>query len=133
MLLTNGPGCFGSNIQKTIVLNLISSLQLPPLLSSVPDLIYTVLDVVPVLQMKQLVRYLGVKDREIEEAELNNRSCQEAHYQMLRVWVERGSQAGGGGHGGMLHWHLLQELLDVVRKMDLGWAADKLETKYSIQ
>lgn len=126
-------GVSAQTYRKLLYLTLFLPFQLPPLLSSVPDLIYTVLDVVPVLQMKQLVRYLGVKDREIEEAELNNRSCQEAHYQMLRVWVERGSQAGGGGHGGMLHWHLLQELLDVVRKMDLGWAADKLETKYGIQ
>uniref|UniRef100_A0A672G5J5 Tumor necrosis factor receptor superfamily, member 1a n=1 Tax=Salarias fasciatus TaxID=181472 RepID=A0A672G5J5_SALFA len=77
---------------------------------AVSDLIYTVLDLVSALQVKQLVRSLGVNDTEIEQAELDYRSCREAHYQMLRVWAERGSRAGGGGHGGMLHRPLLEEL-----------------------
>lgn len=108
-------------------------LPLSYLPSTAPDLIYTVLDLVPVLQVKQLVRSLGVKDTEIEQAEMDHRSCREAHYQMLRVWAERGSHAGAGGRGGMMHWHLLQELLDEVRKMHLGHAAEELETKYGIQ
>ncbi|KAM9352794.1 tumor necrosis factor receptor superfamily member 1A [Symphorus nematophorus] len=99
-----------------------------PLEIRIPDLIYTVLDLVPVLQVKQLVRALGVRDTEIEQAELDHRSCRECHYQMLRVWAERGSRAGG-----MLHWPLLLQLLDELRKMHLGWAAEELETKYNIQ
>ncbi|XP_036930907.1 tumor necrosis factor receptor superfamily member 1A isoform X2 [Acanthopagrus latus] len=94
----------------------------------IPELIYTVLDLVPVLQVKQLVRSLGVRDTEIEQAELDHRSCREAHYQMLRVWAERGSRAGG-----MLHWPLLHDMLDELRKMHLGQAAEELETKYGIQ
>lgn len=85
-----------------------------------------VLDLVPVLQVKQLVRSLGVKDTEIEQAELDYRSCREAHYQMLRVWAERGSRAGGV-------LPLLPELLDELRKMHLGRAAEELQTKYGIQ
>ncbi|KAM6936736.1 tumor necrosis factor receptor superfamily member 1A [Lycodopsis pacificus] len=104
-----------------------------PLEIKIPDLIYTVLDLVPVLQMKQLVRFLGVKDTEIEQAETDHRSCREAHYQMLRVWAERGSRAGGGGQGRMLHWPLLHDLLDKLRKIHLGQAAEELETKYGIQ
>ncbi|XP_078108766.1 tumor necrosis factor receptor superfamily member 1A isoform X3 [Sander vitreus] len=104
-----------------------------PLEVKIPDLIYTVLDLVPVLQVKQLVRSLGVKDTEIEQAELDHRSCREAHYQMLRVWAERGSRTGGGGRGRMLHSPLLQELLEELRKMHLGRAAEELETKYGIQ
>ncbi|XP_018538257.1 tumor necrosis factor receptor superfamily member 1A isoform X1 [Lates calcarifer] len=105
-----------------------------PLEINISDLIYTVLDLVPVLQVKQLVRILGVRDTEIEQAELDNRSCREAHYQMLRVWAERGSHVGGGGRrGGMLHRPLLQELLDKLRQMHLGRAAEELETKYGIQ
>ncbi|XP_070692066.1 tumor necrosis factor receptor superfamily member 1A [Pempheris klunzingeri] len=104
-----------------------------PLEIKTSGLIYTVLDLVPALQVKQLVRSLGVKDIEIEQAELDHRSCLEAHYQMLRVWIERGSHAGGGGRDGMLHRPLLQELLDELRKMHLGRAAEELETKYSIQ
>ncbi|XP_023282184.1 tumor necrosis factor receptor superfamily member 1A-like isoform X1 [Seriola lalandi dorsalis] len=104
-----------------------------PLEIKITDLIYTVLDLVPVLQVKQLVRTLGVMDTEIEQAEMDHRSCREAHYQMLRVWAERGSRAGGGGRGGMLHWSLMQELSDILRKMHLGRAAEELETKYGIQ
>lgn len=104
-----------------------------PLEIKIPDLIYTVLDQVPVKQVKQLVRLLGVTDTEIEQAEKDHLSCREAHYQMLRVWVERGSPAGGGGRGGFLHWPLLQELLDKLRIMHLGRAAEELEAKYSIQ
>ncbi|XP_044064978.1 tumor necrosis factor receptor superfamily member 1A isoform X2 [Siniperca chuatsi] len=104
-----------------------------PLEIKIPDLIYTVLDLVPVLQVKQLVRFLGVKDTDIEQAELDHRSCREAHYQMLRVWAERGSHTGGEGRGRMLHWPLLQELMDKLRKMHLGRAAEELETKYNIQ
>uniref|UniRef100_A0A672ZYI0 Tumor necrosis factor receptor superfamily, member 1a n=2 Tax=Sphaeramia orbicularis TaxID=375764 RepID=A0A672ZYI0_9TELE len=104
-----------------------------PLEIRTSDLIYTVLDVVPVAQVKQLVRSLNVTDKEIEWAEMDHRSCKEAHYQMLRVWAERGSRTGGGGRGGMLHQPLLQELLDKLRLMHLGQAAEELETKYSIQ
>ncbi|KAF1388084.1 hypothetical protein PFLUV_G00086570 [Perca fluviatilis] len=104
-----------------------------PLEVKIPDLIYTVLDLVPVLQVKQLVRSLGVEDTEIEQAEMDHRSCREAHYQMLRVWAERGSRRGGGGRGRMLHSPLLQELLEELRKMNLGRAAEELETKYGIQ
>lgn len=104
-----------------------------PLEIKIPDLIYMVLDLVPVLQVKQLVRSLGVTDTDIERAEMDHRSCQEAHYQMLRVWAERGSRAGAGGRGGMLHRPLMLELLDKLRKMHLGQAAEELETKYGIQ
>uniref|UniRef100_A0AAQ5Z7E0 Tumor necrosis factor receptor superfamily, member 1a n=1 Tax=Amphiprion ocellaris TaxID=80972 RepID=A0AAQ5Z7E0_AMPOC len=101
--------------------------------SPVPELIYSVLDLVPVLQVKQLVRCLGVKDSEIEQADLDHRSCREAHYQMLRVWAERGSRAAGGGRALLLPLPLLQELIDKLRLMHLGRAAEELETKYCIQ
>ncbi|XP_076010762.1 tumor necrosis factor receptor superfamily member 1A [Genypterus blacodes] len=104
-----------------------------PLEIKIPELIYAVLDLVPVLQVKQLVRSLGVTDTEIERAEMDHRACREAHYQMLRVWAERGSRASGGGRGGMLHRPLLEELLDKLRKMHLGQATEELETKYGIQ
>lgn len=75
--------------------------------------------------MKQLVRSLGVKDTEIEQVELDYRSCREAHYQMLRIWAERGLQAGG-----LLQWSFLLGLLDELRKMHLENAAEELETNY---
>uniref|UniRef100_A0A3Q1J8E2 Tumor necrosis factor receptor superfamily member 1A n=1 Tax=Anabas testudineus TaxID=64144 RepID=A0A3Q1J8E2_ANATE len=115
----------------TVICNLFPSTPLFFLPSAVPDLIYTVLDLVPVQQVKQLVRTLGVKDIEIEQAEMDHRSCREAHYQMLRVWAERGSHAGRGGRGRMLHCPLLKELLEQLRKLHLGRAAEELETNFT--
>lgn len=95
------------------------------MLSSVSDLIYNILDLVPVSQMKQLVRSLGVRDTEIEQVELDYRSCREAHYQMLRAWAERGPRPGV-----LLHPPLLQHLLNELRKMHLEKAAEELEMNY---
>lgn len=97
----------------------------PSALAPVSELIYTLLDLVPVLQVKQLVRSLGVRDTEIEQAELDHRSCREAHYQMLRAWAERGS-----GAGALLHPPLLHDLLKELRKMHLEQAAEGLEKDY---
>lgn len=99
---------------------------------AVPDLIYTVLDLVPVVRVKELVRSLGVRDTVIEQAEMDHRQCREAQYQMLRVWAESGSHAAGGGRGDMLHLSLVKELLDKLRQMHLGGTAEELETKYGI-
>ncbi|XP_049587695.1 tumor necrosis factor receptor superfamily member 1A [Syngnathus scovelli] len=106
-----------------------------PLEIKTHDLIYTLLDLVPVTQVKQLVRSLGVTETIIERAELDFRASKEAHYQMLKAWTEMGSQpsgGGGGGRGGMLHSALLQELLLKLRHMHLGGVAEELETKYTI-
>uniref|UniRef100_A0A3Q4BLF4 Tumor necrosis factor receptor superfamily, member 1a n=1 Tax=Mola mola TaxID=94237 RepID=A0A3Q4BLF4_MOLML len=121
-LLTSWPG-----VPNTESIELTFMPQHSPL-SSVSDLIYMVLDQVPVMQVKQLVRLLGVKDTEIEQAELDHRSCREAHYQMLKLWAERGSRAGG-----LLHLHLLQELVVELRKMHLEKAAEELETNFGFQ
>lgn len=126
-LPTNSPVCFLSNILRTIVLTLICPLPSPPLAAG-PDLVYMVLDLVPVLRVKELVRSLGVRDMEIEQIELDYQSCREAHYQMLRVWAEKGSRAGG-----LLHQPMLHELLGKLREMHLCRAAEELETKYGIQ
>lgn len=99
--------------------------DLPSAPAPVSELIYTVLDLVPVLQVKQLVRSLGVRDTEIQQAELDYRSCREAHYQMLRAWAERGS-----GAGALLHPPLLHDLLSELRKMHLEQAAEGLEKDY---
>lgn len=98
------------------------------MLSSVCDLIYSVLDLVPVSQVKQLVRSLGVRDTEIEQVELDYRSCREAHYQMLRAWAERGPRADV-----LLHPPLFQHLLNELRKMHLEQAAEELETNYGFK
>ncbi|XP_061675787.1 tumor necrosis factor receptor superfamily member 1A [Syngnathoides biaculeatus] len=105
-----------------------------PLEIKTHDLIYTLLDQVPVQQVKQLVRSLGVTETVIERAELDHRASKEAHYQMLKAWAEMGCQVGGGGggRGGILHSLLLRDLLLKLRLMHLGGVAEELETKYNI-
>lgn len=105
-----------------------------PLEIKIPDVIYILLDLVPVQQVKQLVRSLGVSDAVIERAELDYRSSREAHYQMLRSWAEQGSPTSRGraGQGGVLHLPLLHQLLDKLRGMHLEQTAQELETTYNL-
>ncbi|CAL8247369.1 unnamed protein product [Lota lota] len=104
-----------------------------PLEINIPGLIYAVLGLVPATRVKELARCLGVMDLEIERAEMDHRTCKEAHYQMLRVWAERGTRVGEAGRrGGVLHRPLMQELLDRLRDMHLGGAVEELEAKYGI-
>ncbi|XP_020783650.1 tumor necrosis factor receptor superfamily member 1A isoform X2 [Boleophthalmus pectinirostris] len=102
-----------------------------PLEVKMAELIYSVLDLVPVLQIKQLVRSLGVSDIVIERAELDHRSTKEAHYQMLRAWAEQRSVTCPGG-GQVLHLPRMQELLDKLRLMHLEQTAQELETKFNL-
>ncbi|KAK7886905.1 hypothetical protein WMY93_026526 [Mugilogobius chulae] len=99
-----------------------------PLEIKMSEVIYSLLDLVPVLQVKQLVRSLGVSDTVIERAELDHRASKEAHYQMLRAWAEQGSRACRG----VLHLPQMQQLLDKLRLMHLEQTAQELETKYNL-
>uniref|UniRef100_A0AAV2MCP0 Uncharacterized protein n=1 Tax=Knipowitschia caucasica TaxID=637954 RepID=A0AAV2MCP0_KNICA len=116
------------------VMNLEAS-NLPdcvPLELNMPEVIYFLLELVPVHQVKQLVRSLGVSDTVIERAELDHRSSKEAHYQMLRAWAEQGGQLRRGGvqggvHGGVLHLPQLQELVHKLRLMHLEQTVQELE------
>uniref|UniRef100_A0A8C4ZF87 Tumor necrosis factor receptor superfamily member 6 n=1 Tax=Gadus morhua TaxID=8049 RepID=A0A8C4ZF87_GADMO len=94
-----------------------------------PGLIYSMLSLVPAHRVKELVRCLGVTDLEIERAEIDYHTCKEAHYQMLRVWAERGSRGGEAGRGGgVLHRPLMQQLLDRLSDMHLGGALEELKS-----
>uniref|UniRef100_A0A673Z5B0 Tumor necrosis factor receptor superfamily member 1A-like n=1 Tax=Salmo trutta TaxID=8032 RepID=A0A673Z5B0_SALTR len=96
----------------------------------ISELIYSVLDQVPLRRVKELVRSLGVSDIVIERAENDHlRDTKEAQYQMLRVWAKGNAQGGGG----VLARPLLYHLLDKLRDMDLGGTAEELETKYGDQ
>nr|XP_057909250.1 tumor necrosis factor receptor superfamily member 1A [Doryrhamphus excisus] len=137
---TEAPSSSSNNSDMAVPQNTVLEMDpsvLPdcvPLEVKISDLINTLLEVVPVHQVKQLVRSLGVTDNIIETAMLDHRYAREAHYQMFRAWAEMGSLGGGGGgRSGMLHSAMLQKLLHNLRQMQLGKAAEELETKYSIQ
>ncbi|XP_046898184.1 tumor necrosis factor receptor superfamily member 1A [Hypomesus transpacificus] len=101
----------------------------------IQKVIYSVLDLVSVRHVKQLVRSLGVSERDIERAEVDYRSVQEANYQMLKLWAEGGARGGarGGAGPGVLPRALLQDLLENLRGMDLGGVAEELEEKFRVQ
>ncbi|KAL0985113.1 hypothetical protein UPYG_G00153050 [Umbra pygmaea] len=94
----------------------------------ISEFIYAVLKLVPPRRVKELVRSLDVSDRDIELAENDYlRDTSEAQYHMLNVWAKGGVQ----GRGGVLPRPLLLEMLVKLRNMDLGGAAQELETKYA--
>lgn len=95
------------------------------------QLIYSVLDLVPVRLVKQLVRSLGVSERDIERAEMDHRTVQDAHYQMFKVWAVGGANVRGGGE--VLSHHFLLDLLEKLREMNLDGIAEELEAKFRIQ
>ncbi|NXH20084.1 TNR1A factor, partial [Bucco capensis] len=55
-------------------------------LPDTPALLYTVVDQVPLSRWKELVRRLGLSERELERAEAEHRHLREAQYEMLRLW-----------------------------------------------
>ncbi|KAJ8289895.1 hypothetical protein GJAV_G00006510 [Gymnothorax javanicus] len=91
--------------------------------------VYFLLDHVPADRFKELVRHLGVSERDIERAERDNRSFKEGQHQMLKVWGE----SGAGGVRGILPQPQVVELLDTLRMMGLGGSAEAIQEKYDIQ
>ncbi|XP_036394119.1 tumor necrosis factor receptor superfamily member 1A [Megalops cyprinoides] len=91
--------------------------------------IYFALDHIPAARFKELVRRLGVLEREIERAERDNHTFQESQYQMLKVWAEK----GGGEGRGILSSCMLQELVETLRTMGLAGCAEVIEMKFPIQ
>uniref|UniRef100_W5MIV7 Tumor necrosis factor receptor superfamily, member 1a n=1 Tax=Lepisosteus oculatus TaxID=7918 RepID=W5MIV7_LEPOC len=99
---------------------------------NISQFLYSVMEVVPVSRWKELIRRLGVSEREIERAERDNRVYSEAQYYMIQLW----SRAGGGG-GGLspslpLPRPLALSLLQTLREMGLGGCAEQLDQRYNI-
>ncbi|KAL4604759.1 tumor necrosis factor receptor superfamily member 1A [Arapaima gigas] len=91
--------------------------------------IYFLLEHIPLDRFKELVRCLGVSDRDIERVERENHSVKEAQYQMLRMWSENGS---GGKPGSLSHAGLVL-VVDTLRNIGLVGCAEAVEDKYEIQ
>ncbi|KAG7469343.1 hypothetical protein MATL_G00127910 [Megalops atlanticus] len=91
--------------------------------------IYCALDHVPAARFKELVRRLGVSERDIERAERDNHTFHESQYQMLKVWAEKGGSEGRG----ILSSCMLQELVETLRTMGLAGCAQVIEMKFPIQ
>ncbi|XP_061109342.1 tumor necrosis factor receptor superfamily member 1A [Conger conger] len=113
--------------------------QIPSLQDQLPDCIpkefkfsqfvYFVLDLVPADRFKELVRQLGVSERDIERAERDHRFFKEAQHQMLKVWGE----SRGMGLRGTQPLRLVQELVHTLRMMGLVGCAEAIEERYDIQ
>lgn len=129
MIATASP-----NTVKEIVLitNQLCETELPdcvPREIKVHEFIYLVLDEIPVVRFKELVRRLCISEQDIDRAERDNRAFKDAQYQMLKVWSDRGS----GGGNNILPRHLIQLFIDTLRDMYLANCADCIENKFLSQ
>ncbi|XP_053700151.1 tumor necrosis factor receptor superfamily member 1A isoform X1 [Synchiropus splendidus] len=102
-----------------------------PLEVKTHEVIYMVLDRVPVPMVKRLVRLLGVREIDIEQAEVDWRYCRDAHFQMLKTWAQT-SLVDGTRHQ-ILSRQMLQDLIRTLREIHLVAVAEALEAKYSGQ
>ncbi|KAG9344940.1 hypothetical protein JZ751_009480 [Albula glossodonta] len=88
--------------------------------------IYYLLDLIPASRFKELVRKLGVSEREIERAERDNHTFKEGQFQMLKVWGE----SGDGVVWGRLSQRLFSEIVSTLLDMGLSSTVDAIEEKY---
>lgn len=80
--------------------------------------LYTVVDEVPPSRWKEFMRFLGLRDHEIERLELQNgRFRRETQYSMLEAWLQRTPR----------HEATLDVLVSVLRDdMDLAGCAENI-------
>ncbi|XP_066568467.1 tumor necrosis factor receptor superfamily member 1A [Amia ocellicauda] len=110
--------------------------QLPdcvPRSTTLSQFLYALIDQVPALRWKELVRRLGVDEREIERAERDQRSFVDAQYCMVRAWSEGGGGREWASASLALPRSLATTLLRTLRDMGLGGAAERLAEQYGIR
>uniref|UniRef100_A0A3B3RZM2 Tumor necrosis factor receptor superfamily member 1A-like n=1 Tax=Paramormyrops kingsleyae TaxID=1676925 RepID=A0A3B3RZM2_9TELE len=90
--------------------------------------IYFLLQHVPASRFKELVRCLGVSERDIEWAERDNHTCKEAQFQMLKVWCD----SGRGDEVDTLSRARLQKMTETLRAMGLMAGAEAIEANFQI-
>ncbi|XP_048882013.1 tumor necrosis factor receptor superfamily member 1A [Brienomyrus brachyistius] len=90
--------------------------------------IYFLLQHVPASRFKELVRSLGVSERDIEWAERDNHTCKEAQFQMLKVWCD----SSRGDEVETLSKARLLEMTETLRGMGLMAGAEAIEANFQI-
>ncbi|XP_069836030.1 tumor necrosis factor receptor superfamily member 1A [Dendropsophus ebraccatus] len=115
-----------SELHQNTALN--SSLPLPditlqtktPCLNR-PEVLYKIIECVPVGSWRELIRRLGVSDQVIDQSEYDYRRYKEAQYAMLSYWVSHEGSSGTAR----------DSLFRVLRDMNLGGCAEKIEESLS--
>ncbi|KAJ7345290.1 hypothetical protein JRQ81_001240 [Phrynocephalus forsythii] len=51
-----------------------------------PEVLYTVVDQVPISRWKEFIRYMGLKENVVERITMEQHFYREAQYEMLRHW-----------------------------------------------
>ncbi|XP_056386706.1 tumor necrosis factor receptor superfamily member 1A [Hyla sarda] len=82
-----------------------------------PEVLYKIIECVPVGSWKELIRRLGVSDQVIDQAEYDYRRYKDAQYAMLSFWVCNEGSAGA----------TRDSLFRVLREMNLGGCVEKIE------
>ncbi|XP_072280623.1 tumor necrosis factor receptor superfamily member 1A-like [Pyxicephalus adspersus] len=60
----------------------------PPCLSN-PEVVYTIIESIPVARWREFVRRLGLSNHTIDTSERDNRYYSDAQYAMMQVWISR--------------------------------------------
>ncbi|KAG8546286.1 hypothetical protein GDO81_019316 [Engystomops pustulosus] len=81
------------------------------------EVLYKIIDCIPVPRWKEMIRLLGVSDNNIERCMQENRHYKEAQYEMLSYWV----------HGAGSSQVARETLFNVLREMHLGGCVEKIQ------
>lgn len=82
-----------------------------------PEVLYRIIECIPVGSWREFVRRLGVSNHVIETSEQDYRHYKEAQYEMLSFWVRNDGSSGA----------TMNSLFRVLREMNLGGCVEKIE------
>ncbi|XP_075071966.1 tumor necrosis factor receptor superfamily member 1A [Mixophyes fleayi] len=93
------------------------TLQTSALRLQSPEILYTIIECIPIGRWKEFVRRLGLNNYIIETSEQDNKHYKDAQYAMLSVWINRTGSSGAKR----------DLLFEVLRDMDLGGCVERIE------
>lgn len=82
-----------------------------------PEVLYKIIECIPVVSWSEFIRRLGVSNYVIATSEHDNRHYKEAQYAMLSFWVHNDGSRGA----------TMDSLFRVLREMNLGGCVEKIE------
>ncbi|KAH0628691.1 hypothetical protein JD844_010114 [Phrynosoma platyrhinos] len=81
-----------------------------------PEVLYTIVDHVPLPRWKEFMRYLGLSENTIERISIEQRNMREAQFEMLRHWKLQ------AGHGASV-----ERISNVLNQMNLSGCSEAIQ------